>query len=177
VVFKENSVDPCLFSKFTKSGIVLVGINVDYFMVIGCDEDIGEVIKGLKGYGFGLKIEDFLTNYLSFKITMNWEKLEVLVMQPHLLKGLEDKFGEEVNNLRNYATPGTPRFKVVKSSDMVETIDMDWQSRYRSGVEMLLYLIKYSRPDIANVVREISKCMEEQIWLPTRRCYGSLSLF
>jgi hypothetical protein len=28
-------------------------------------------------------------------------------------------------------------------------------------VGMLLYLIKYSRPDIANVVRELSKCMDE----------------
>jgi hypothetical protein len=32
-------------------------------------------------------------------------------MQPHLIKNLEDKFGEEVNNLSNYGTPGTPRFK------------------------------------------------------------------
>jgi glutamine synthetase adenylyltransferase len=91
---------------------------------------------------------------------MTREKLEVLVMQPHLLKGLKDKFGEEVNNLSNYATSGNPRFKVVKSRDMVETIDMERQLRYRSGVRMLLYLIKYSRPDIANVVRELSKCMD-----------------
>jgi hypothetical protein len=81
--------------------------------------------------------------------------------QPHLLKGLEDKFGEEVNNLSCYATPGTPRFKAVKSNDVVETIEMDKQSRYCSGVGMLLYLIKYTRPDIANVVRELSKCMDE----------------
>jgi hypothetical protein len=37
---------------------------------------------------------------------------EVLAMQPHLLKGLADKFEEEVNNLSSYATPGTPRFNV-----------------------------------------------------------------
>jgi hypothetical protein len=92
---------------------------------------------------------------------MNQENAEVLVMQPHLLKGLEDKFGEEVNNLSCYDTPGTPRFKVVKSSDVVETIEMDKQSRYRSGVGMLLNLKKYSRPDIANVVCELSKCMDE----------------
>jgi hypothetical protein len=56
--------------------------------------------------------------------------------------------------------PGTPRFKVVKSNDVVKTIEMDKQSRYRSGVGMLLYPIKYSRPDIANVVRELSKWMD-----------------
>jgi hypothetical protein len=34
------------------------------------------------------------------------------------------------------------------------------QTKYRSGVGMLLYLIKYLRPDLANVVRELSKCMD-----------------
>jgi hypothetical protein len=29
---------------------------------------------------------------------------------------------------------------------------------------MLLYLTKYSRPDIINVVRELSKCMDGTIW-------------
>jgi hypothetical protein len=38
--FKENSVDLCLFTNFTKNGIVLVGIYVDDCIVIGCDEDI-----------------------------------------------------------------------------------------------------------------------------------------
>jgi Reverse transcriptase (RNA-dependent DNA polymerase) len=78
--FKENSVDPCLYTNFTKSGIVLVGIYVDDCMVIGCDEDIEKVIKGLKGYGFGLKVEELLTDYLSYKIMMNRENAEVLVM-------------------------------------------------------------------------------------------------
>jgi Reverse transcriptase (RNA-dependent DNA polymerase) len=52
--FKESSVDPCLFTNFTKNRIVLVGMYVDDCMVIRCDEDIEKVIKGLKRYGFGL---------------------------------------------------------------------------------------------------------------------------
>ena len=34
------------------------------------------------------------------------------------------------------------------------------QTLYRSGIGMLLYLVKHSRPDIANVVRELSKVMD-----------------
>jgi hypothetical protein len=41
------------------------------------------------------------------------------------------------------------------------------QKNYRSGVGMLLYLIKYSRPDISNAVRELSMCMD-------RATYGTL---
>jgi hypothetical protein len=39
-------------------------------------------------------------------------------------------------------------------------VDAAMQLKYRSGVGMLLHLIKYSRPDLANVVRELSKCMD-----------------
>ena len=34
------------------------------------------------------------------------------------------------------------------------------QTKYRSGVGMLLYLIKHSRPDISNAVRELTKVLD-----------------
>jgi hypothetical protein len=81
-------------------------------------------------------------------------------MQPHLLENLEQKFGEEVSKLQVYGTPGTPRFRIVRPKEDIEKIDDELQSKYRSGTGMLLYLIKHSRPDLANVVRELSKCMD-----------------
>jgi hypothetical protein len=80
-------------------------------------------------------------------------------MEPHLIKNLEVKFGAELVNLSNYGLPGTPHFQIVRPSENVNKIDPDLQARYKSGVGMLLFLIKYSRPDSANVVRELSKCM------------------
>jgi hypothetical protein len=44
--------------------------------------------------------------------------------------------------------------------DETEKIDGNLQSKHCSGMGMLLYLIKYSRPDLANVFRELSKCMD-----------------
>jgi hypothetical protein len=60
-----------------------------------------------------------------------------------------------VQDMKHYSTPGTPRFKIVRPNDEMDGVDAMMQSRYRSGVGMLLYLIKHSRPDIANVVRVI----------------------
>jgi len=40
-------------------------------------------------------------------------------------------------------------------------LDEKEMKMYRSGVGMLLYLVKYSRPDISNSVRELSKGMKE----------------
>jgi hypothetical protein len=44
--------------------------------------------------------------------------------------------------------------------EKTEKIDRNLQSKYHSVVGMLLYLIQYSRPDLAIVVRELSKCMD-----------------
>ena len=60
-----------------------------------------------------------------------------------------------------YKTPGTPRFKITRPKDDDDIIDSNLQSSYRSGVGMLLFLTKYSRPDICNIVRELSKCMDK----------------
>jgi hypothetical protein len=56
--------------------------------------------------------------------------------------------------------PGTPRFKIVRPTDETEKIDSNQQSKYRSGVGMLLYLIKYSRKYLVSVIRELSKCID-----------------
>jgi hypothetical protein len=62
--------------------------------------------------------------------------------------------------MKHYSTPGTPRFKIVRPNDEIDGVNEMMQSRYRSGVGMHLYLINHSRPDIANVVRELSKWMD-----------------
>ena len=62
--------------------------------------------------------------------------------------------------MREYKTPGTPGFGVVWPKDDSERISLEMQSDCIGGVGMLLYLVKYSRPDIANMVRELTKCMD-----------------
>ena len=52
-------------------------------------------------------------------------------------------------------TPGTPGLIGGKVDD-ISKVDEKTQSMYRSGVGTLLYLIKHSRPDLTNPVRELS---------------------
>jgi hypothetical protein len=74
---------------------------------------------------------------------------------------LEAKLGKEVCNKRVYKTPETPRFKIVRPATDDDVINADLQGRYQSAVGMLLYLTKYSQPDLCNVVRELAKCMDK----------------
>jgi hypothetical protein len=66
-------------------------------------------------------------------------------MQPHLINYLQEISENEVNSLSDYGTPWTPYFIIVKPSDEMDRIERIHQSKYRSSVRMLLFLIEYSR--------------------------------
>jgi hypothetical protein len=63
-----------------------------------------------------------------------------------------------VRGLSVYKTPGTPGVGIVRPKPGEEMLNEEDQKTYRSAVGSLLQLVKYSRPDISNVVRELSKC-------------------
>ena len=87
-----------------------------------------------------------------------------MILQTHLINKIIGKFGNELSDKIFYGIPGTlgtPRFKVTCPDEGSNTIDENLQKHYCSGVGMLLYLIKYSRPDLSNAVRELSKCMDK----------------
>ena len=71
------------------------------------------------------------------------------------MKKLIHKFRPMVEKMVTFKTLGTPH-QYVKRPEMTK----EEQKIYRSGVSTLLYLVKHSRPDIANAVRELSKVMD-----------------
>ena len=56
-------------------------------------------------------------------------------------------------------TPGTPGFTILRDENIARINDKK-QLKYHTGVGMLLFLIKHSRPDIANCTRELSKVLD-----------------
>ena len=65
-----------------------------------------------------------------------------------------------VKHLPKYRTPGTPGMVICKPIEPGAVINKEDHKLYRQGVGMLLYLQKYSRPDISNAVRELAKGMQ-----------------
>jgi hypothetical protein len=135
--FKGNKSDPFLLSKWSQDGIIMIGIYVDDYLVIGKHDGIDELIVELKTSGFNMKVENNLTDYLSFQLIENAESKEILILQLHLTNNLEAKFGDEVKSKRVYKTPGTSRFKIVCPENDDNIIEPNFQSRYRSVVGML----------------------------------------
>ena len=156
--FVGGNADPCMMVRRNGNGVVFIAIWVDDSLLIGHEAAIEQTINDLKAHGFGLKIEGELDDYLSCEITFSNDNKRGWIHQPHLIKKIEKKFGPMVKGLQNYKTPGTPGGSILRNP--MGKVDADKQKIYRSGVGMLLYLVKHSRPDISNAVRELSKALD-----------------
>jgi hypothetical protein len=156
--FEGGHPDPCLLTRRNSSGVVFIAIWVDDSLLVGNQKAIEETIRDLKREGFTLKVEGSLQDYLSCEITIDRENKMGWIHQPHLVDKLEKRFGNEIKHLQRYRTPGTPGQAILRDTDA--KVDAEKHKTYRSGVGMLLYLIKHSRPDISNAVRELTKALD-----------------
>ena len=128
-------------------------------LIIGKKEQIQEFAIMIQKE-FSVKIQHNLADYLGCEFHMNKERTKGWLGQPPIIKSLEQKIGERAMKERLSMTPGSPRFtarRLENEEDNVNAIDHE---TYRSGVGTLLYLTKYSRPDLSNQVRELSKTMD-----------------
>ena len=62
--------------------------------------------------------------------------------------------------MKTYLIPGTARNIQIQDGAKSKCISKGEQTLFCSGVGMLLYLVKHSRPDIENPVRELSKVLD-----------------
>ena len=84
----------------------------------------------------------------------------IILHQPHFIKKINRKFGEELADVWVPSMPSGPGDSAVRMNDTEKLeggLPKEQQTCYRSGVGMLLYLVKFSRPEILNSVQEISK--------------------
>jgi hypothetical protein len=76
------------------------------------------------------------------------------------LKKIVNTYEDLVKGCQSYKTPGIPNQGIVPPGKEDPKISDEEQGIYRSVVGSLLHLVKHSRPDIANTVRELAKCMD-----------------
>ena len=159
--FKGGYADPCLLSRRSEKGLVLLALYVDDCYCVGHKEAIEETIQLIERHTeFDIKTDFTMTDYLSCELNLSKDGTKGVLRQPHLLKNLEKKFGDVVKSLKQYRTPGTPGMGMMKPTPNMIRLSPADHATYRSGVGMLLYLVKHSRPDIANAVRELTKVLD-----------------
>jgi hypothetical protein len=95
-----------------------------------------------------------LTEYIGCKVDREDDLMRLT--QPVLLQSFEDEF--ELPEAKPLTTPAEPG-RMLCAGEEKDLIDAATQSKYRSGVGKLLHIMKWSRPDVLNSVRELSRYM------------------
>ena len=161
--FKVCPTDQCLFYKQGKHNIVMIICWVDDSICFGHKEDIADVISFLNER-FTVKTEGGLNDFLGCEILMDKTKSRCWLVQPHLIRSLIDKYGKSQPTNRVPLTPGTPGLILhkLKSNDDYDTmLETNEQKLLQSGTGSLIYILKHSRPELSNSIRELTKGMQQ----------------
>jgi hypothetical protein len=156
--FEQTHADACLLKRKDENGTVLICVYVDDCLLTGDRMAIDAAMKDIE--------ETFETRRLgplheySGCTFLDMKDGTLKMIQPDMIKKLESSFGDKVENIYDASTPLGPGTTIVRPGHDDERIDQEEQREYRSGVGMLLYLVKHSRPDISNAVRKSSKVMD-----------------
>jgi hypothetical protein len=151
----RSNADPCLHFTWTIHGLIMWVSWVDDYIGAGQKEDVLETKERIKAK---VKVEEIgeLKEYIGCKIDRDIAGRSIKVTQPVLIQSLADEF--ELPD-KYFSIPAPAGDVLVGDDEEDETLDSDEHSKYRSGVGKLLHLAKWSRVDILNRVRELSRFM------------------
>ena len=150
--FTQCKSDPCLFIHPNQIYII---IYVDDCLIVGKSEEIKKIVIQLKEH-LAIKCMGPIKDYIGCNVEPT--KYGYKYTQSKLIKRMMTKFAEELSIIKYHGkTPVKSNEKIHVAENDSEIIPSEGQTNYRSGIGMLLYLVKYSRPDIANCVRELAK--------------------
>lgn len=153
--FQRSKADPCLYYAWTKHGLVTWITWVDDCLVTGSKEGIA-IAKAKLMKKFDCDEIGNMDEYVGCKVDRDFAEGSIKFTQPVMLQSFKDEFDIPLTRPPN--TPGVPGDHLTKG-DEGTLMDEKMQTTYRSGVGKLLHMMRWSRPEILNSVRELSKYM------------------
>ncbi len=139
-----------------ENGFVAIGIYVDDCLMIWRRQSNRSFCERDQKY-YDITTEDVHDFVVC---TIKKKESAIYLHQPDLIKKMLKTFGNDIEKLKDYETPPGPGYRVTRPHTDEEKLNNEEQKKYRSGVWSLLYLVKHSRPDLLNSVRELSKVMD-----------------
>jgi len=146
--------------RIDEEGLCIILMYVDDNLIVGSRKAIDKATKEIKAI-FSVMVSPIATVYLGCEINVAENYSCEWIGQPDLYKNSEKKFGNMLKGQRVTETPSTLGFHVVHSIPEAVFISDHDKKLYRSGVGMLLFLVKHTRPDLSNSTRELSKVMDK----------------
>ena len=155
--FEQFENDSCLLKRSDETGDVFLIVYVDDCFVIGDKEAVKNALVGIEKH-FAITRSENIEDFIGCRIEKDGDK--VLLSQPDLINKMTKKFFDKIKGMKEYEIPASAGTHLIRCNEEEETLSEDEQKEFRSGVGSLLYLLKHSRPDLSNCVRELSKVMD-----------------
>jgi hypothetical protein len=154
--YERSKADPCLYSYWFKGRLVLWMIWVDDCFIAG---DKARVLQEKERMKQLFDCEDIgeMTEFVGCKVEYNLEGKYMRLTQPVMIQSFVDEFDLPTDG----PIPNTPAEtgQVLSKGEQGMQMPIERQKKYRSGTGKLLHMMRWSRPDVLNAVRECSKFM------------------
>ena len=128
--------------------------------------DLADAIEALKNKGLVLKIAEGLQDYLSCK-----DKKRAWLGWPHLIKNMEKKSGELVQDVQSHKTHGTPKLLIVRPTVKSKKISGENQQDYFWAWECYCTLLNTCIPTLPTQPGDCQKQTKVQTLWTTRHFY------
>ncbi|POM67185.1 Integrase catalytic core protein [Phytophthora palmivora] len=158
--FKSCGADQCVYVKRTKDGFVYVCLYVDDMIIAA--KTVGEIseVKDTLNNAFKMKELGTAKFILGMEIDHDRNASTLMIKQTRYIDDVAERFGQK--NAKPVDNPCSSNLKLSKAQSpgtVEERIEM--QSKpYRSLIGCLLYITTCTRPDIAYIVTQLSRFLE-----------------
>jgi hypothetical protein len=150
--YLRSKADPCLYYKWGEEGLVLWISGFDNCLIAGPDSVVKKEKEKMKQL-FDCNDIGELQECVGCKIVHDRAERSVKITQP--VQSFTDIF---VLGSTKHETPATAG-EVLRKGNEKDFVSLENMSKYRSGTGKLLHLTKWSRPDMKNAVRELTRFM------------------
>ena len=158
--YTRSEADPSLYYKWDNEGLILwISWVDDCLSLVTGTEDMVKKEKEKMKQLFHCDDIGKLKEYVGCKIVHNRLDHSVKFTQPVLLQNFTEEF--EITNA-NHETP-TSAGEVMRKGEEEDLVSNENMSKYRSVGGKLLHLTKWSRPDMQNVVQELTRFMVQTL--------------
>ena len=151
--FVKSKVDSCVYYKWIGMELVVWISWIDDLVCFGKKHLMDEAVSHMK-LDFDCDDVGRFEEYVGCTLEMSEEKDCIIIRQPVLIQSFVDEFG--VDEGKGPKTPAVPSSVLMKLEEE-EEVHPEVREKYGTGVGKLLHLTRWSRPEIANSVRELTR--------------------
>jgi len=149
---ERSKADPCMYFQWTAIGLMVWLSWIDDCVCFGNETDVEKSRNQMKEL-FDCDDVGDMNEYVGCKIEKGNGTFKFT--QPVMVQSFEDEFDLPNNNP---VTPGEPGDTLRKADD-AESLGKEETTYYRKGIGKLLHMMRWSRPEIYNSVRDCSRHM------------------